>query len=67
MKIKALQCYGYNIYAEKCDNCGEQSRAHSEDIKELNRLNRLAGWSIEYINGKTKAKCPKCKESDNGI
>ena len=62
MKIKARKCYGYNIYAEKCDKCGKQSKAHSEDIKELNRLNKLAGWEIGYINGEFRACCPKCKE-----
>lgn len=67
MKIKARQCYGYNIYAEKCDKCGEQSRASNEDYKELNRLNKLAGWEIEYINGESKAICPKCKGGNNGI
>ena len=33
MKIKARKCYGYNIYAEKCDKCGKQSKAHSEGHK----------------------------------
>lgn len=61
MKIKAIQGYGYTEYAEKCDNCGEQSRTTNEDFSELNKINKASGWRFKYIDGEFKAYCPKCK------
>ena len=49
-------------YRERCDTCYiTVSDVTHTDLKELNRLNRLTGWTIEYYkDGEFRANCPEC-------